>query len=344
MWRAVFGVALAFTLLMAGPAAGQPTESDRALAESLFEAGKELMKANKFAEACPKFAESNRIDPSAGTLLNLGKCFEAQGRTASAWAAYKQAIVIARAAGQTKRVEAGQQFVSEVEPKLSRLRVDVADAPRGLVVTRDGVAIGSAAIGVAVAIDPGEHVVEAKAPGYATWSTRVTVGQNADQKSVTVPALERAPSETPATTSTGSPPPPPTSSAASADDRGAGRRTAGWILGGVGVAALGVGAVFGVLTLGDASDAENDKALCPNKRCTDQGLTAIDDARTKALVSTLGIGVGLAAIAGGTILILTAGSGSATSDGVTSGSARSRLRAAPAASPDGGGFVVSGAF
>src|SRR5262249_6620454 len=144
-----------------------PPQGDKALAESLFQAGKELMKQGKVDEACPKFAESNRIDPSAGTLLNLGKCLEAQGKTASAWATYKEAIVVARAAGQTKRVVAAQQFVSDLEPKLSKLRIDAPNPPAGLTIKCDGVAIGTAAIGVAVARDPGEHVVEAGAPGYA---------------------------------------------------------------------------------------------------------------------------------------------------------------------------------
>ncbi len=60
------------------PAAAQP--SNTALAESLFREGKRLSSEKKFAEACPKFAESYRLDPGLGTLLNLATCHESEGQ------------------------------------------------------------------------------------------------------------------------------------------------------------------------------------------------------------------------------------------------------------------------
>jgi len=52
--------------------------ADMASAEALFNEGRTLLDAGKIAEACEKFAESQRLDPSPGTLLNLARCHRAE--------------------------------------------------------------------------------------------------------------------------------------------------------------------------------------------------------------------------------------------------------------------------
>src|SRR3954465_9465866 len=69
---------------------------NRAAAEALFNQGRDLMTAGKFVEACPKFEASQQLDPGLGTMLNLAECYEKTGRTASAWAEYREAIPLAR--------------------------------------------------------------------------------------------------------------------------------------------------------------------------------------------------------------------------------------------------------
>src|SRR5690242_9793251 len=76
---------------------------DKATADRLFDEGRAAMAAKDYASACPKLEESQRLDPALGTLLNIGLCYEGQGRVASALAVWREAEEQARGAGETKR-------------------------------------------------------------------------------------------------------------------------------------------------------------------------------------------------------------------------------------------------
>jgi hypothetical protein len=70
--------------------AGAQTESSEA--ETLFREGREAVKRGDYAVACPKFEESQRLEPANGTLLNLALCEEGWGRAAEASVHFEEVL------------------------------------------------------------------------------------------------------------------------------------------------------------------------------------------------------------------------------------------------------------
>jgi hypothetical protein len=173
------------------------TETRAAVAEALYRQARDLMAAGKYADACPKFAESQRLDPATGTLLNLASCHERQGRLATAWLEYSDVIAAARRDAREDRVQYASERMAELEPKLSRLTLQLssdADTP-GLDIELDGAKVGRAVLGAPTPVDPGPHTVQVSAPGKKPLNLTVEVGAVADQKTLNIPRLEDAPAE-----------------------------------------------------------------------------------------------------------------------------------------------------
>jgi hypothetical protein len=188
----LFSVAACFSLAATGHA---QSGTKTALAEGLYRQARDLMAAGKLDEACPKFAESQRLDPATGTLLNLAACHERQGKLATAWLEYSDVIASARRDGRQDRVDYATERVAALEPRLSRLTLVLAagDDDPSLLLELDGASFGRAAIGAPTPVDPGKHTVRASAPGKKPWQQEITIGAEADQQSLTIPRLEDAP-------------------------------------------------------------------------------------------------------------------------------------------------------
>lgn len=314
-------------LFAAGPARA---DSDKAIAEALFRDGKALLAAGKVSEACGKLAESHRIDPKLGTLLNVASCHQQEGKTASAWAEFTEAATQAGRANQAERVRFARQHADDIEKILSRLTLE-AKAASDVEVRLDGRTIGAAALGSAIPVDPGPHTVHASAPGKQPWSGDVVVDKGPSSKTVTIPPLE---DEVPAPAAVAPPPKaaPREPPAAPEAPIGTTQRMTGFLVGGLGLVALGVGAYFGVRTLDKKSEGNK---LCDGAACSQAGLDAQNDAHTSATISTITVGVGAAALVTGLVLVLTAPSSRKQTHG---------LRLAPDVSTARAGFLLGGTW
>ena len=288
-------------------AAAAPSASDRAAAEVLFDEAIKLLEAGDASAACPKLEESQRLDPGVGTLLYLADCYRAQGRTASAWATFREASYAAEAAGQADRMAIANAEADKLKPSLSYVTLVVADRDAtSLEVQRDGEAVNRALWGSPIPVDPGEHRFAAAAPGKTTWSKTVVVPKGPGTLTVEVPTLEAAPTQAAPATATAAPPPAHETAPAPTASSGSSQATWGWVAVGVGGAGIVVGSVFGVLASQDNQAADDECRPDDATRCNQKGVDLADSAASKATVSTVAFGVGLAAATTGVVLLLTA--------------------------------------
>jgi hypothetical protein len=331
---------------LAGTASAAPASSS-AQARSLFREARALMDKKRFGEACPKLQESLRIDPGMGTQFNLAHCWEQLGLTASAWGMYLDVAAAAQGSGQVKRETAAREKAAALEPKLSRLRIDVASPVPNMTILRAGEEVGQGAWATDMPIDPGTYHIEATAPDKRPWSTDVVIEKPGATVAVTVPALEDI---TPVVVEATEPAAAPANVSVEDQGSGSGRTIATVALAAVGVGGVVAGVIYGLdankhtnaardLCTGgpDGATCERDQALDNGAAERDELLGHRDSADRSALISYVAFGVGGAALVGATLLLLT-GSSSDSSE------PSSEAQLVPSFTPDFAGINLSGHF
>jgi hypothetical protein len=293
------------------------------------------MEAGDIDGACPKFQDSQRIDPALGTLLYLAICHERQNRNASAWSEFASASSWADRSDQSDRGDLARKHMAALEARLWKLTIHApTTAVAGLELQVDNGTMSLASVDTPLPLDPGDHTPEASAPDHKPWSTTVKVPNEAGGATVQIPPLEPLPVAPPVVATSAplpvQPPPPPPES-------GSGRAIATWRGGVLAVAGVAMGTVFGVLTFQERSNA---RSLCPGGVCKTGGTDDIHQAYTDATISTVGFAVGAAGAIVATYFLLQ-GSHS-TSTGAAARPAPVVI--APAVSPRDVGFVLQARF
>lgn len=278
--HSVGAVALALCVLAPAAARADGSETDRQIAQSLFDDGRALMESGHVSEACPKFAESQRLDPGGGTLLNLALCHELEGKTATAWTELREALSLAVRDDRKDRQELATLHITALVPKLTRLMVIVPEpvAAREPEVSLDRSRLPPPAWSTAIPIDPGEHRITVMAQGLPRWETSVaTLDAGRTYRVEVPPALDRQ----------GPVPAEPRETRQ--------RSTAFWlVLGGAGLS-LATSLVTGLMAL-DANAYVKDNCDAVRDFCrVDDGAEAASRARTLAWVSTATLAVGAGA-------------------------------------------------
>jgi serine/threonine-protein kinase len=289
---------------------GALAHADAASAEALFREGRALIKQGKLDAGCDKLDASEKLESSVGTLLNLGDCREKQGRTATAWAAFRKAEALAKREGNDKKRqrEAGRR-ADKLEGSLAKITIQVGPKSKtdGTEIKRDGETLDPAVWGTAIVVDPGEHTIVAEAPNTKPWKTTVSVGKGG-KRWVVVPTLEPiavAPAPVLAPEAITRPAPAPAlvvekPRTVTVTHTWSTTRGIGVALGVVGLGALGGGIYYGNRS---KDFEERSDAICPDRECSDsEGLRLNDDAQVAAKRANIFFVGGGVAVAAATVL------------------------------------------
>lgn len=275
-------------------------------AEGLFQEGLSLLESGKTSEACEKFVASHRLDPANGTLQNVASCHEKEGRTASAWSEWLDLAGRAARAGQAEREALARTRAAALSKELSRVELRFPASSNVALIEIDGQPLSQSAWTTPLPLDPGSRTLVFKAPGKKDATSRVVIAAQATL-TVDVPVLETDPKAVSPTS------PKPAAEPSKIETTGSSGRTLGFIAGGVGIAAVGVGAFFGLRAM-----SLKDDAGCNGEKCANQA--AVDDrdaAKSSATISTIGFGVGIVGLAVGTYLVLTSKSTPTSAQGLS---------------------------
>jgi len=318
--------------------AGRARAEDPAAAEALFQEGRKLLAEGQTAVACEKLKDSFALDPMSGTLLNLAACYEKQGKTATAWARFRNAASLAKTQGKAEQAAEANRRIKALEPDLSYLTIAVPEPVPGLEIKREDLDVSPATYGVQVPVDPGPVQVVASAPGYKTVKLSVEVAAKRDKRTVTVPKLEKM--DKSAAAADASEPGEPAAEPAEAKEGAAkklpeaaenepkqvseqppfgkaeviseGPGKTPWIIGGLGVAAGAAGGLFGYLAMQSNDDA---KSQCPTRQnCSQSALNAVDRRNQQAMFADIGVGVGIVGFSTAVIWLLVGGPKDHTGD------------------------------
>jgi hypothetical protein len=313
-------LAAAFLLISAVARAGDP-----AAAQALFDEGKFLVRQGRYAEACPKLEESQKLDPGLGTKFQLANCWQQLGRTASAWALFREVEAESHALAQGRRERVARDRAVALVPWLSKIAISPhgASGATDFLVRRDGVEVGREQWDTPLPVDPGTHVVTAIAPNKQPWQTTVEVPADgkimtvdipplADVPDVSAPALvsrRAAPIARPPSASsrppTGvtSPMPASVGETGFIDDRGSGQRSVGWIFVGAGVVGLAAGTYF---TSQWIDERGLSNAHCLGGSCDSLGARLRDDAHSQGIAGEATLAGAAGAFLLGAVLVATA--------------------------------------
>jgi hypothetical protein len=278
LWLLLSLAAVSAGVAWARPARAEEA-SDRAVA--LGKKGLDLYNERRWVEAFDRFALAERELHSPVFVLYMGRCKLQAGQLLAARSHLEQVATEALPEGAPEPWQAAQREakseLAALLPTIPSIRVRVEGA-ESAGVWIDGSAIADPAR--PIELDPGEHVIEARA-GERRARRKLVLAAGSREELVTL-VIEPAPAPPPEG-------PPPTV-------------VAGAVLLGLGGAALVVGAVTGGLALSITGDIEDN---CVDGHCLASDQDEGDRAATLATAATVSFVIaGVAAAAGITLMVV----------------------------------------
>jgi len=342
-FRAPLLSALVITLELGFPALaraeGDGDAAETAAARTLAIDGVKLAQADRCSEAVDKLERAEKLKHSPIVLRHLGECQVKVGRWVEGSESLRKLLREPLPENATPTLsqayESAAATLRDVKPRIPTMKI-VLTAPSDahFTVRVDGKEVADSVVGVALPTDPGDHEIEATAPGFLKASSSLKLAPSAS--SFVTLELVRDPSARPepkpeaaalAPLAAQSEATPATAPVEAPRSQGSNTsKVLGYVSYAVAAGGLGVGIAFGT------SARHDEKALataCPNHVCPESERETLDFAKTKGIISTVGFAVAGAGVTLGTILLVSSSSssGSAASHGAPRTAARPPVRA-----------------
>jgi hypothetical protein len=280
----ISAVAATLVAVLATSLAGAAGPDDRAAARQHQKQADDLKKQGKLAEACKHLEEVARLDPKLPTLIELAECSEDSGNLVAAegqWAAARDRAK--RDEKPQSRAKAEQHFAA-VQKRVAHLTLQLAASGQGAQVLRDDVLLDAGSLGGPLPTNPGDHVIVVRLAGHDDAKFPVKLADGANQTLAIAPgpassgpatalAPVAAPAPSPLVPSpvvSSTPEPAKADAAPAPTGWWTSERTAGVLLGAVGLVALGGGTALCVI----ASGKDNKLGSSVNQQMALGGLSA----------------------------------------------------------------------
>lgn len=288
----VVSAVLSVMLAVSAPAQAQ-TEVDsetRSIARELALQGAEAFERQDYRTALDRFQRAATLFRAPSIVVMLARSLAQMGRFLEALDRYEetQRLPLPPDAPEAFRlaVDDARSEARALRARLPRLEVRTATEtpPKGLTVTLDGRPVSEALLNIERPIDPGAHQLSVTAPGSAPFREEFSMNEG-ERRVVTLPPFAPRVVDERVVVA-----PRPTSAAPA--------RTWALVLGGVGVAGLGVGVTTGIVALGHRSNLESE---C-NPGCPSSARDELSSYRSSRTVSFVSLGVGSVALGAGAYL------------------------------------------
>ncbi len=308
----------------------QASSAAQQAAKQLYKDAQVEADEKKFATACPKFEKVLKELPEDDRVaMSVANCYFDWGKLNTALGHYKTARVLAESKGKRDKVEQIDKLLPELEKRIPTLLIRVSSNVKNFpdaVVSLDGTPIPPSQWNQAIAVDPGDHEIEAMAPDQSPLKIPIHVPEGKQTEAPwvappwiapTTPTRPPTPSDPPKNPSVTIPPTNPTPIAPTVDnsskatslrkDSKTSEGTSGMRVGGQALLVIGggsflVGSALGILAISKYSSASDDGHCDANDVCDAVGTQLRNNAKSFGYGSGVSFAIAIPSLIVGGVL------------------------------------------
>ncbi len=323
-------ISAASALLVAPSVAHAQDAEAIAEARGNFQRAIELEHAGSWGEALKLFRRVGSVKMTPQVRYHIATCEENLDHLVVALSGYELALQQGEGMHPDFLAEV-QGSIDDLKARIPKLVVERGEGAEAATIELDGISVSHSSIGSEMPLDPGPHTLTAVAPGFEDYRQTVTVAEGSVE-AMTVEMVELKGTQTQVVVGS------------SQGETTEGYGVLPYVIGGAGIGAAAIGGVVLALSQGFASDATsicNDDPECAGVPNDDfqEAQRLHSKAQSWEIAGWATVGVGIGALAGGTVLyFLDRGR---TEEARKSGSAFTLTATAPGSDA---GFSLVGSF